>query len=35
MANVTYNWYPGHMTKARRAMEEDIKLAHWLPEILI
>ena len=20
------NWYPGHMTKARRMMEEDIKL---------
>ena len=21
-----FQWYPGHMTKARRMMEEDIKL---------
>lgn len=34
MANVTYNWYPGHMTKARRAMEEDIKLVDLLIELL-
>ena len=25
------NWYPGHMTKARRMMEEDIKLAIFAP----
>ena len=24
MAN--YQWYPGHMTKAKRAMKEDMKL---------
>ena len=24
MAN--YQWYPGHMTKAKRMMQEDIKL---------
>ena len=23
---MVYQWYPGHMTKARRAMQEDIKL---------
>lgn len=39
-------WYPGHMTKARRAMQEDLKLvdlvmeltdarAPWQDEILI
>ena len=28
------NWYPGHMTKARRAMEEDIKLVDLVIEIL-
>lgn len=34
MANTTYNWYPGHMTKARRAMEEDVKLVDLLIELL-
>ena len=34
MANNAYNWYPGHMTKARRAMEEDIKLVDLLIELL-
>ena len=27
------NWYPGHMTKARRMMEEDIKLVDLVIEI--
>ena len=27
-------WYPGHMTKARRAMKEDLKLVDLLIEIL-
>ncbi|MBQ5952254.1 MAG: ribosome biogenesis GTPase YlqF [Lachnospiraceae bacterium] len=27
-------WYPGHMTKARRAMQEDIKLVDLIIEIL-
>ena len=27
-------WYPGHMTKARRAMEEDLKLVDLLIELL-
>ncbi len=34
MANNSYNWYPGHMTKARRAMEEDVKLVDLLIELL-
>ena len=34
MANNKYNWYPGHMTKARRAMEEDVKLVDLLVELL-
>lgn len=29
-----YNWYPGHMTKARRMMEEDIKLIDLVIEIV-
>ena len=28
------NWYPGHMTKARRMMEEDIKLVDLVIEIV-
>ena len=27
-------WYPGHMTKARRAMEQDIKLVDLVIELL-
>ena len=27
-------WYPGHMTKAKRAMKEDIKLIDLVIEIL-
>ena len=23
---MNYQWYPGHMTKAKRMMQEDIKL---------
>ena len=28
------NWYPGHMTKARRMMEENIKLVDVVIELL-
>ena len=24
--NMNIQWYPGHMTKAKRAMQEDLKL---------
>ena len=37
MANINseaINWYPGHMTKARRMMEEDIKLVDLVIEIV-
>ena len=27
-------WYPGHMTKARRAMQEDIKLIDLVIELV-
>ena len=27
-------WYPGHMTKARRAMKEDIKLVDLIIELV-
>ena len=27
-------WYPGHMTKARRAMQEDIKLIDLIIELV-
>lgn len=35
---MVYQWYPGHMTKARRAMQEDIKLIDliielWTPDV--
>ncbi len=29
-----FQWYPGHMTKAKRAMEEDIKLIHVIIELV-
>ena len=29
-----YNWYPGHMAKAKRAMSEDIKLIDIIVELL-
>ena len=28
-----YQWYPGHMTKARRMMEENIKLIDLMIEL--
>ena len=30
----TFNWYPGHMTKAKRQMQEDIKLIDLVIEIV-
>ena len=32
MAN--YQWYPGHMTKAKRMMQEDIKLIDLVIELV-
>ena len=32
--NLNIQWYPGHMTKARRAMEEDLKKVDLIIEIL-
>jgi ribosome biogenesis GTPase A len=29
-----FQWYPGHMTKARRAMQESIKLIDLVIEIV-
>lgn len=31
---MNYQWYPGHMTKARRMMQEDIKLIDLLVELV-
>ena len=31
---MNYQWYPGHMTKARRQMEDDIKLIDLVIELL-
>lgn len=31
---MNYQWYPGHMTKARRMMQEDIKLIDLVIEII-
>ncbi len=31
---INFNWYPGHMTKAKRMMQEDIKLIDLVVEIL-
>ena len=31
---MNYQWYPGHMTKARRMMQEDIKLIDLVIELL-
>ena len=28
-----FQWYPGHMTKARRAMQEDIKLVDMVKSL--
>ena len=30
---MNYQWYPGHMTKAKRMMQEDIKLIDLIIEI--
>lgn len=32
--NMDFQWYPGHMTKAKRAMQEDIKLVDLVIEVL-
>ena len=32
--NMNYQWYPGHMTKAKRQMQEDIKLIDLLIELV-
>ena len=29
-----YQWYPGHMTRARREMEEDIRLIDLVIELV-
>ena len=29
-----FQWYPGHMTKAKRAMQEDIKLVDLVIELV-
>ena len=31
---MNYQWYPGHMTKAKRMMEENIKLIDLVIEVL-
>lgn len=31
---VNIQWYPGHMTKAKRAMKEDIKLIDLIIELV-
>lgn len=33
-ANMNYQWYPGHMTKAKRMMHEDIKLIDLIIELV-
>ena len=30
---MNYQWYPGHMTKAKRMMQEDIKLIDLVIEL--
>lgn len=34
MTGMNFQWYPGHMTKAKRQMEEDIKLIDLVIEIV-
>ena len=29
-----YQWYPGHMTKAKRQMQEDLKLIDLIIELI-
>lgn len=31
---MNYQWYPGHMTKAKRAMQEDVKLVDLIVELV-
>ena len=31
---MNYQWYPGHMTKARRMMQENIKLSDLVIELV-
>ena len=31
---MNYQWYPGHMTKAKRMMQENIKLIDWIIELV-
>ena len=31
---MNYQWYPGHMTKAKRMMEENIKLIDLVIELV-
>ena len=31
---MNYQWYPGHMTKARRQMQEDLKLIDLMIELV-
>ena len=32
---MNYQWYPGHMTKARRQMQEDLKLIDLMIELVL
>ena len=32
--NMQYQWYPGHMTKAKRMMQENIKLVDLVIELV-
>ena len=34
MENTNLNWYPGHMTKAKRMMQEEIKLVDLVIELV-
>ena len=31
---MNYQWYPGHMTKAKRSMQEDVKLVDLIIELV-
>ena len=31
---MNYQWYPGHMTKAKRQMQEDLKLIDLIIELV-
>ncbi|MEG0095311.1 MAG: ribosome biogenesis GTPase YlqF, partial [Erysipelotrichaceae bacterium] len=31
--NININWFPGHMTKAKREMEEKLKLVDMVIEL--